>query len=307
MKKHIIIFISTITLFISTIIYAEEIKIGTGNLSDEYTNIIVPAISEALQDYGYTAIAEKATNHQESIDNVLSGNLPVALSPLDVAALSMTPAYDPDESLLLVGGKLVPEALFCVAYKGGSIVNYDDITGEREKPLKISVGDKNSTTARTFISLMKIVQALKNIEFYHKEKLNLELNRLLSGRRDLVCFVTMPNPDNELIKMVMEHDELFFININHPSFAITKIGKIRIYDIMELPVSRGFFGFNQKTIKTLVTWVGLVVNENQVEPKLLDALATIVMEPDLLPSNTLMAKAKRLFDKAVSQIEKLRD
>ena len=86
------------------ITHAETIEIGTGTLSGEYTNIIVPAISDALLEYGYTAVAEQSASSQENINNVLSGKTLVALSPLDVAALSMTAENDPDERLLSFGG-----------------------------------------------------------------------------------------------------------------------------------------------------------------------------------------------------------
>jgi len=289
------------------ITHAETIEIGTGTLSGEYTNIIVPAISDALLEYGYTAVAEQSASSQENINNVLSGKTLVALSPLDVAALSMTAENDPDESLLLVGGKLVPEALFCAAYKGGTVVTYDDLTDKQATPLKISVGNKNGATARTFQYLMKLDPDLKSIEFSYEKNTGLELNRLVSGRRDLVCFITMPNPENKLIERVMEDDELVFITINNPFFDRAKIGKIRIYDIMEVPVSSGFLGFGQDTVKTLVTWIGVVVNEKKIDAKLLEALTTVVTNPDLLPSNSLIDQAKQLFDNVVDGIGGIMD
>ncbi len=307
MTKHVTTFLSTVTLLASvTTAAAEEIKIGTGGLSEDYPNAIVPAISEAIQEYGYTAVANTAGSHQENLDNLLSGTMPVALSPLDVVALNMTPEKDPDESLLLIGGKMVPEALFCVAYKGNNVLSYDDLTDEQETPIKISVGEENSTTARTFQRLMTLDPELKKIKLFYKENTRIELNRLLSGRRDLVCFVARANPEHELIKRVMKQDDLFFISINHPSFANAKIGNIRLYDIQEIPVSKGIFGFNPKTVKTLVTWVGVVVNETQVDNKLLDALDIVVRKPDLL-SKTLATKAKRLFDKVKSRVEEVVD
>jgi hypothetical protein len=306
MKNLLIALLGSVTLTASvTIAQAETLKIGIGTQSEEYSSLIVSAMSEALEEYGYSAIAIPYADSQESLNNVLSGKIAAALSPLDVAARGMTSENDPNESLLLIGGKLIPEALFCAAYQGGSVMSYDDLTDEQEQPIKISVGNKTGTAARTFQYLMKLDSDLKNIEFFYEENTGLEFNRLLSGRRDLVCFVTMPNPDNEFVKTVVEHDELFFITLNHPSFDRAKIGKIRPYDIMEVAITNGFFGFNQKQVKTLVTWLGLVVNENKTEPKLLDALTTVVMEPDLLPSNSLLAKAKQLVDKAVTSIKEV--
>jgi TRAP-type uncharacterized transport system substrate-binding protein len=306
MKNSFITLLFTFPLLVPlTSPLAETVKMGTTPLPQAHTQIIIDAFNEALQEYDYSVQPEMTTSSQANIDNLISGQITIALSPLDIAAQHLKPEKDPNENLLLIGGKLVPKALFCVAYKGGNVVTYDDLTDKQETPLKISVGNQHGATARLFQSMMTLDPELKNIEFYHEEATMKEINRLLSGRRDLVCFIMMPDPENELIEAVMAHDELFFISINHPSFAMAKIGKLRIYDIMEVPVSSGFFGLRAKQVKTLVTWLSLVVNENKVDKKLLDALSLIVMKPDLLPSNSLSGKAKSLFKKAINSIEEV--
>jgi hypothetical protein len=225
----------------------------------------------------------------------------------------MTYENDPNEDLLLLWGRIAPKALFCVAHRGGSVATYDDLTDnehapispDQKTPLKISVGDEKGGTALTFQYLMKLDSelSLNNITFLHKGKTRVEINRLISGRRDLVCFLAMPDPENELIRGVVEHEELFFISFVHPAFDKVKIGKNRIYDVLEVPVTSGFWGFNQEKVKTIVTWVGMLVNEDKIDERLLDALSRVVMKPDLLDGNTLTAKAKRVFDKALNRIE----
>jgi hypothetical protein len=286
---------------------AEPVKMSTSIQLDEYSHVVIPALSRALQEYGYSVVAESTATFQESLDNVREGKTPVALTPLDVAALNMTVENDPDENLLLMGGKILPQALFCAAYKEGNLVTYDDLTDQQTAPLKISVGNQDSETARTFQYLMTLDRKLSHIEFFYEEKTKIELNRLLSGRRDLVCFTTMPNPEHELIQIVEKHNDLFFITINNPSLAKAKIGQIRLYDLMEVPVSSSFLGFYQKKVKTLVTWLGVVVNEKQIDSKLLEAMSTVVMKPDLLPSDSLMGKAKQVFDKMVDRVEEMVD
>lgn len=275
----------------------DEIAIGAGGASGEYTNTIVPALNKALADYGYRARAVISAGSQANIDKVLAGELPAGLSQLDVAALNMTPEKDPDEKLVLLG-KIAPEALFCAARKGGKVNSYHDITDEQTTPLKVSVGREDSGTARTFQSLMKIDPELNDskVKLYYRPNVKVELNRLVSGRRDLVCFVMSPNPDNDRVKMVMENDDLMFITIDEPAFAEAKFSGASIYDIAEVPVSGGILGFNQEKIKTIVTWVGIVVNETQADEKLLDALSTVAMRPDLLPEGSLAGKASRLFN-----------
>ena len=105
--------------------------------------------------------------------------------------------------------------------------------------------------------------------------------------------------------MVTRHSELLFITINHPDFITAKIGKIRIYDILEIPVSNGFLGFNQEKVKTLVTWLSIVVNEKQIEKQLLDSLTSVVMQPDLFLSQSFAYKTKQLFDTTVKQIKEI--
>ena len=167
------------------------------------------------------------------------------------------------------------------------------------------MGDKNGTTDRTFQHLTQLNPNLKNFKLYNESNTKIELNRLLSGRRDLVCFVSVPNPNNELIKMVMGHAELLFITINQPDIVTAKIGKIRIYDILEIPVSNGFLGFNQKKVKTLVTWLSIVVNEEQMEKQLLDSLTSVVMQPDLFLSQSFAYKIKQGFDITIKEIKKI--
>ncbi|MEK7991514.1 MAG: TAXI family TRAP transporter solute-binding subunit [Thiotrichaceae bacterium] len=274
----------------------DEIKIGAGGASGEYTKTIVPALNAALAEYGYRASAVISAGSQANIDKVLAGELPAGLSQLDVAALSMTPEKDPDEKLVLLG-KIAPEALFCAARKAGKINSYHDITDEQAAPLKVSVGREDSGTAKTFKFLMNIDPELDDskVKLYYRPNVKVELNRLVSGRRDLVCFVMSPNPDNERVKMVMENEELMFITIDEPMFAAAKLSGTSVYDILEVPVSGGILGFNQTKVKTLVTWVGIVVNETLADEKLLDALSTVAMRPDLLPEGSLAGKASRLF------------
>ncbi len=299
MKYFIVTLISTLVFFteVNQPTYAEEeVKIGAGSTAGEYYNTIIPAISAALKEHGYSAVPETSAGSQDNIDKVMTGTLRAALTQLDVAALNITAEKDPEEKLVLIG-KIAPEALFCAAKKGGNIVSYADLTDEQEKPLKISVGQEKGGTASTFRYLMQLDPELKpaHIALAHKENTKMELNRLLSGRRDLVCFVMMPNPDNELIQKVVENEELMFIEIDKPAFTKAKIGNTHIYDIMEVPISKGILGLKTKKVKTVVTWVGLIVNTQVTEDKLLNALDSVVTKEDLLPANTLAAKAKTLL------------
>jgi TRAP transporter TAXI family solute receptor len=292
---------SMLLLVITPTLYAEEIQIGAGGATGEYTNTIVPAIDTALKKQGMSAKAVISAGSQENIDKVMSGEFQAGLSQLDVAALNMTKEKDPDENLILLG-KIAPEALFCATKKDGKIKSYADLTDKQAQPLKISVGGEKSGTAKTFAYLMKLDADLKAVEFSDKEDVDAELDRLASGRRDLVCFVMMPNPDNARIKRVMESSDLAFINIDKPVFSQAEVGGVKVYNIAEVPVSGGFFGLNQKKIKTLVTWTGVVVNTAKTPKEVQKLLREVVSKPDLLPATSIAAQAKGMMDKVINLV-----
>lgn len=299
MKKHIVTLIASVTLASSaTLAHAEEVKIGAAGADGEYTKTLVPALSKALQKYGYTATAEISAGSQENIDNVWSGKLPAGLSQLDVAALNMV-GKKPSSAKghLILMGKFAPEALFCAAKKGGKVASYDDLTDPHKPGLKVSVGKEGSGTARTFEYLMTLDADLSRVELMKEGNPEIQLNRLLSGGRDLVCFVMMPDLDNELIQTVVKHKKLVYININKPVFTNAEVGGIRVYGLMEVPVSKGFFGWRAKKVKTLVTWVGVAVNDESTDEKLLSALAKVALKGNILPRNSLAAKAASLYEK----------
>jgi TRAP-type uncharacterized transport system substrate-binding protein len=292
---------SLMLLAMSPSLHAAEIQIGAGGASGEYTNTIVPAINEALQKQGMSAKAVVSAGSQENIDKVMAGEFQAGLSQLDVAALNMTKEKDPDENLILMG-KISPEALFCAVKKDGKIKSYADLTDKQEQPLKVAVGGEKSGTAKTFSYMMKLDSDLKAIEFSDKEDIDAELDRLASGRRDLVCFVMMPNPDNARIKRVMESADLAFITIDKPVFTTAEVNGMKVYNIAEVPVTGGFFGLNQKKIKTLVTWTGVVVNTAKTSKDVQKALRDVVSKPDLLPATSVAAQAKSMMDKIINLV-----
>ena len=303
MNKDIMAFMAILAFLATPIAQAETIQIGAGSQDGEYTNVIVPALSKALEKYGYDATPTVSAGSQENLEKVWSGELPVGLSQQDVAALNLVgerPSSAKGELVLL--GRIAPEALFCTAKKGGKVASYDDLTDKLKPGLKVSVGKEGSGTARTLEYLIKLDPNLEQINLLKEGNPAVQLNRLLSGGRDLVCFVMMPNLDNELIKTVLNHERLGFININKPAFTKAMIGEIQVYELMEIPVSKGFFGFKAKKITTLVTWVGAVANDQLTDEKLLSALAKISLQKNILPSNSLAGKAKDLFEKLKAKV-----
>jgi TRAP-type uncharacterized transport system substrate-binding protein len=285
-----------------------EIKIGAGNEAGEYYKTIVPAISKGLEQHGYKATAVVSAGSQENIDKVKSGELQAGLSQLDVAALNMTKDKDPDEELLIMG-RITPEALFCAVKKEGKIKSYADLTDtQKTATIKVTVSGEKSGTAKTLEYLMSLDANLqtanKGLELvYTSENIKDELLRLASGNRDMICFVMAPNPENELIKAVSSNKDLTFLSFDREELAKkAKVGELHVYDIMEVP-SGSKWGLTTK-LKTLVTWVGAVVNVKKADPKLVTALRSTVMKDDLLPNDSLVGKAKTMMKDFIQMFQK---
>ncbi len=298
MKKIFITLFITLTLIVTSVHAGEKIKIGAASATGEYTKTIVPAISKALNEYGYSAEAVVSAGSQDNIDKIIAGELLVALTQIDVAALNMQADTDPSETLVLLGDRIAPEALFCVTNKQGNVKSYDDLTkaANLKNPLKISIGKQKSGTARTFQYLMTIDPNLKKDYFqFFYGKTTSELNQLNSGRRDIVCFVINPNLDNILISQVMNNKQLTFINIDNPKFAKAKIGIFHVYDILNVLVSKKSWLKKTESVNTVVTWVYLVGNDKLMDDKLKQLLSNVANKSDLLPADSVVGKAKTMI------------
>jgi glycosyltransferase involved in cell wall biosynthesis len=69
------------------------------------------------------------------------------------------------------------------------------------------------------------------------------------------------------------------------------------YDFMEVPVTPGVWGMGAETVKTLITQVALVVDEEGMESGALNALATVLLKSDLLPPTSAAGKANEMWGK----------
>ena len=179
---------------------SEEILIGAGSDVGEYTNTIVPAISNALAESSdYSATAVLSAGSQENLDKLQAGELQAALTQLDILALQGPEAL---KSQLRLIGLIAPEALFCAARKDGKVRSYHNFTDQLGEPLVLSIGPEGSGSARTmeFLRALDPDFAENDVAFIYEADIEAELDRLSADTRDAVCFVMMPNPDNVLIK-----------------------------------------------------------------------------------------------------------
>jgi len=273
---------------------ASDIAIGAGGADGEYTKTIVPAISKALQSHGYAASPQLSVGSQQNMEDLTGGTLDAVLVQMDVAAMNLK---NDESERYLVLGRIAPEALLCAIRKDGRVRTYHDLTDDHEKPLKISVGAEGGGTGQTFEFLMNLDPELRDIKLIYKQNKAVELSRLASGNRDAVCFMMMPNPDNDLIELVANNKELRFMEFVNPAFEDATVDGLSVYDFMEVPVSPGVWGLGAETVKTLVTQVALVVDEEGMAPGALNALATVLLKPDLLPPTSAAGKANEMWGK----------
>lgn len=292
MKRLIPVATSVALMASVAVAIAEEIVIGAGGAKGEYTNTIVPAISAALNEHGMSAKAQVSAGSQQNMEDLMAGKLSVVLAQMDVAALNLRSVQS---ERYLVLGEIAPEALLCAVRKSGNVHTYHDLTDDHEPPLKVSVGPEGGGAARTFEFLMSLDGELRAIELIHKSSIPVELSRLASGNRAAVCFVMMPNPDNELIELVADNDQLEFMEFVSPPLAGVKVNGLDVYDFMEVPVTPGVWGWGAGKVKTLVTRVALVVDEQGLSPEALTALASVMLQSDLLPPTSVAGKANELW------------
>ncbi|MEZ5590487.1 MAG: TAXI family TRAP transporter solute-binding subunit [Gammaproteobacteria bacterium] len=275
--------------------FADELKIGAGPEDGEYTQTIVPAIDAALsKTTDLRASAVISPGSQANVEQLLTGELSVALIQLDVLALNSAT----DENLQVLG-LIAPEALLCAAKEGGKVRSYYNLTDKYADPLILSIGAPGSGSARTMEFLLSLDSGINPDKFnlVYESNTLAELDRLAAGSRDLVCFVRMPNPDNEILKHVVDSDELFFIDFVNASALEPTYGDEQVYQTMLVPVSKGVFGLGAEKVDTLTTWVALVARSD-IDPQLAETLRTIAADPELLPPTTAAGKAKRMYSSA---------
>ncbi|MDY6993614.1 MAG: hypothetical protein SVR94_13565, partial [Pseudomonadota bacterium] len=243
------------------------------------------------------AVAVTSAGSQDNIEQVQAGVLTAALTQFDVAALNIKN----DDTLLLLG-KLTPEALFCVAPKAGRIKRYADLVAPQHSAVNTLVGAKHSGSAQTLHYLSELDPRLKaNLNLIYDDNF---YHQLLTPAPswDLGCFVMMPNPRNQVIQALVEAPHLAFIAIDNPSFQDAQMGGLPVYALQEVPISGTpseiLSQFIQpKTIKTLVTWVGIIVNSHQIDDPVLAALQQVVQKQDLLPPESLSSKVVRILER----------
>ncbi len=296
---------------------ATAIKMGTGKVSGSYNTIVCPAIANHVRSStagNVTIECVPSMGTGENFDAImLSGSDTVGLGQLDAYGLKLSEAMLLDEDAEEYMGNIglmAPEALFCAAKKGGRIpegdVGFTILTDDEpmEKPLVIATYGENSGSVGTIDFMAESYPAMaSNVKMKYKEemKFDVELGRLRAGKRDAICFVTFPNPEDTQISQVAESDDLFFIEFGAESLRSLKIGDVPAYQVQEVNTSGSIlslFGGGTK-VKTIVTGITLMLNVDELDGASYDALVNAVNDPELIPADTTVGKLARWQAKAM--------
>lgn len=273
----------------------DVLRIGAAEKWSEYAGSIVPAIAAAMQRRGVDVVVEPVLTRGsvDNVDRLLRGGLSAVLAQMDVVAYSGVAEGD---GRYLVLGRIAPEALLCATHIASGIATLTDIAKPREKPWRISAGKLGSGSLATFQLMLSEVPELAGakVELIHKSAA-IELARLASGQRDLVCFVMMPNPDNGLLRAVAANQNLRFIEIVLPSVTDVSLDGHGVFTAIDVPVTPGYWGIGSDKVKTIATWVALVVDQQAMEEPLAEALALAVVDPQMLPGGSVAAEANVLY------------
>lgn len=313
MKGLLLAAVAAIGLSSGTSALAADAVMLTASSGGAYNTKICPAIANHVAAQGISLKCTPSQGSGENFAAIQNGKVPLALGQTDVAGLELIKQKEQnggkdDESFGTVGF-LAAEGLFCVAKKGGRIPteNAWSVLNDSESPREkfvISTYGENSGTAGT---LAYIGKNFKNfgtnvhIKYLPNLKFDVELGRLRSGSRDMVCFVNMPNPDDERFKAVVNSDDLFFVPFDSPMLATLQINGRPAYQIMEAPLTGGWSAFlgTGKTVKTIHTGTTVYMNVDTIPEPLYKAVIAAIRDPKLLESDDYLSKMTAWKNKAL--------
>jgi len=308
--KKIALAAVTSTLFVSPVLAASTIQMMTGSAKGSYNTVICPAIAnhKAVINEGITVDCVPSNGSGANFDAVLeNGATTVGLSQLDVYARKLIAAIAIDEDAEEAMGNIgfiAPEALFCAASKRGRIPEgpggWNILADEEpaDKQFVISTYAEDSGSAGTIDFIRGEVSefgASSKMKYKPKLKFEAEMGRLTSGKRDMTCFVSFANPKDKKIAGIEGSDDHFFVEFSAPVLKTLKIGEMPAYQVSEVPLTGSVFNLigGGAKVKTLTTGITLVMNVDEIDTPVYDALVSAVTDPELLPADGIVGSLAR--------------
>ena len=323
---RILIGIAAVAAFCATTSVASSatINIMTASKGGNYNTVICPAIVDHIAKAGISGKCIPSAGSGENFNVVYnSGGDTVGLTQMDAFGLKTAGSgiEDPDEREMFVEdaeeamgslGFIVGESLFCAAKKGGrvpeqaswAILNDDEPMSD---PFVISTYEEGSGPSLTLGFLQDSFPSFgRNTEIMYKEnmKFEVELNRLRAGKRDMVCWVTMANPEDSRLVAVVESDDLFLVPFDSPELANVKIGTVPAYSVFDVAVSGSIwdlFGAGE-TVTTITTGVSVAINVDELDGDTYNALVAAVNDEDLIPADGFVGTLLKYQRKAMGTL-----
>lgn len=313
MKKIVLAAVGAVTLLaLGSSAFAADAVMATASEGGAYNKKICPAIAAHVAKAGINLTCQPSKGSGENFENVRAGKVVLALGQLDISGLKQMELQKQsgkeDESMGTVGF-IVPEALFCVAKKGGRMptANAWTVLNDSETPKQLFVISTYSAAsgpsgtlnflAANFANFKRNVE-IRNLDNF---KFDVELGRLRGGSRDLVCFMNMPNPDDERIQTAVAADDLFFVPFDSPMLATIQINGRPAYHIMDAPISGGMMSFitGGKTVRTIGTGATVYMNVDNIPDNLYKAVVAALRDDKLLASDDFLSKLSGWKKKAL--------
>lgn len=311
MRKVLLTFSFVLTAWVGiSPAFAATLNFSTGGEGGAYHGVYGKAINDKAQAAGLSIKEMLSAGSVENLDRLVAGSATFVLSQGDVAGARTIEDSDFGDAYINLAD-IGMESLICAVRKDGRVPTFD-VLNDDEPPtggkFVISAGPNASGTYFTVENLRSHLKNFgRNTEMVQVQEGKVynetaELGRLRSGKRDVVCKVTTPDPlAGEGFVYDVTHDPSFqILQIKDPGIvdAIRDKKGRKVYLIAETVVEGNtltvWLGQGTK-ITTLVTPVAVWAAVDSMDAKTLKTLQGVVKSPDLLPANSPQGLAAKLF------------
>ena len=267
MKKLVCILTLLFVFVFTSIVLAENVIITTGSKKGNYYKFGL-RIAKLLESKGYATTVLNSKGSVENLDRLMNKKAHIAIVQKD--ALAWYRKNKPEsESNIDTIGELRDECVFVVAREDGKVDSDSDL---QESGVKIATGKIGSGSCVTWNYMCQLEKGFKKATSIPKGGTR-AINKVLNKEYDAYLFVLTPDPENKLIKLIANNEELQFIPVKDWDLNDELDGK-PVYKFETVVYQRGFF---DKKVDTICT-SAIVVASTDLSDDLLDDLSDILLE-----------------------------
>jgi TRAP transporter TAXI family solute receptor len=254
-------------LFLIQTVWAENIIISTGSKKGNYFKFGL-RIAKLLQAKGYPVTVVNSKGSVENLERLIRKEAHIAIVQKDALAWFRRKKPETEGKIDTIA-ELRDECVFVVARKDGKVEDDGDL---QETGVKIATGKIGSGSNVTWNYMCQLEKGFKKATSIPKGGTR-AINKVLNKEYDAYLFVLTPDPENKLIKLIANNDELTFIPVTDWDLNDKLDGK-PIYKFEKVVYQKGFF---DKKVKTICT-SAIVVASTDLDDDLLDDLSDILLE-----------------------------